>query len=119
MDIQDLYELVPELACPPGCIECCRCFGIAHRTEIEDRRLRTFLQENGMEQLEADGTGCPYVTDRGCSVYPVRPLICRIYGVSPNYLCMLGVRPLRLLHEDEEAEIFHLYRTRFFWGRRS
>jgi hypothetical protein len=27
----------------------------------------------------------------------------------------MNVAPLRFLHEDEEAEIFHLYRTHFFW----
>jgi hypothetical protein len=38
----------------------------------------------------------------------------RLYGTSPNYLCKIGVEPLRILHEDEEEEIFSLYRKNFF-----
>ncbi|MFP3870077.1 MAG: YkgJ family cysteine cluster protein [Syntrophobacteria bacterium] len=114
MEIDDLYQLIPDFICTPGCHECCRSFGVPSRTRVEDKRIRDFLRKHSMLPGEAHGNTCPYLTEQGCSIYPVRPLICRLYGTSPSYPCIAGVRPLRLLHEDEEAEIFHLYRENFF-----
>lgn len=114
MDIEDLYDLLPNFVCIPGCTECCRNFGVPSRTPIEDERIRQYLKSRGMDLQLAQGTTCPYVSDEGCIIYPVRPFTCRMYGTSANYLCALGARPLNLLHPDEEAEIFHLYQTNFF-----
>lgn len=114
MDIEDLYALIPNFICQPDCTECCRNFGVPSRTLIEDQRLREYLQVHGMELKPARGTSCPYVSDHGCTIYPVRPLTCRLYGSSPSYSCMVGARPVRLLHEDEEATLFQLYHRHFF-----
>ena len=114
MDIEDLYELIPDFICPEGCHECCKSFGVPSRTRVEDERLREFLRAHSMQPGEAQGNTCPYLNERGCSIYPVRPFICRLYGTSPNYLCKMGVTPLRLMHEDEEEELFYLYRANFF-----
>ncbi len=115
MYLEDLYRLIPDFLCTPGCHECCRSFGVPSRTQAEEDRIQRFMAERGMAAGQARGTTCPYlVVGLGCSIYPVRPLTCRIYGTSPSYRCTMGVSPLRLLHEDEEVEIFHRYRTYFF-----
>ncbi|MBW1982404.1 MAG: YkgJ family cysteine cluster protein [Deltaproteobacteria bacterium] len=114
MELDDLYQLIPDFMCTPGCHECCRSFGVPSQTKAEAERIKQFLLERGRKPQPAQGTTCPYLTEEGCSIYPVRPLICRLYGTSVNYLCKEGVKPLRLLHEDEEAEIFHLYQRHFF-----
>ena len=114
MDIDDIYNLLPDFMCTNGCLECCQNFGVPSRTKIEDERIKVFLKENAMKLGKAHGTTCPYLNELGCTIYPVRPLICRLYGTSPNYRCKMEVAPLKLLHEDEEAEIFHLYQTYFF-----
>ena len=118
MDIEDIYQLIPEFVCSEDCYECCKNFGVPSRTKIEDERLNKFLDDNGMQPGEARGHTCPYLDETlpegGCAIYPVRPLICRLYGTSPSYLCKMGIRPVRLLEEDEEAEIFHLYQKNFF-----
>ena len=118
MDIDDLYQLIPEFICSEGCYECCKNFGVPSRTKVEDERLEKFLRDNGMEPGEARGHTCPYLDETlpegGCSIYPVRPLICRLYGTSPSYLCKMGIRPARPLEGDEEEEIFYLYRKNFF-----
>jgi len=114
MDIDDIYNLIPDFMCTNGCHECCQNFGVPSRTGIEDERIKVFLNKNAMKPGKAHGTTCPYSNESGCTIYPVRPLICRLYGTSSNYRCKMDVAPLRLLHEDEEAEIFHLYRTYFF-----
>ncbi|UCG12040.1 MAG: YkgJ family cysteine cluster protein [Deltaproteobacteria bacterium] len=114
MDIEDLYMLIPGFRCTEGCHECCRNFGVPARTRVEDARVKEFLREHSIKQGEARDNTCPYLGDGGCTIYPVRPLICRLYGTAPNYQCKMGVHPDRLLHEDEEAEIFHLYQANFF-----
>jgi uncharacterized protein len=109
LDIEDIYPLIPDFMCTPGCTECCRGFGVASRTQVENERIKEFLIAQGRATMPTQGTCCPYVSERGCTIHRVRPLICRLYGTSPNYLCKMGVKPLRPLHEDEEAEIFHFY----------
>ena len=112
--IEDLYSLIPDLLCPGGCSACCRVFGIPSQTRMETQRINAYLAAAGRRKKPARGTTCPYVSSRGCTIYPVRPFICRLYGASPDYPCREGVRPLRLLHEDEEAELWQLYRDNFF-----
>jgi Fe-S-cluster containining protein len=114
MRIRDLYALLPDFSCLEGCTACCRSFGVPSQTKIETRRIRKYLKENGLIFKAAEGTTCPYVSDRGCTIYPVRPFICRLFGAAPNLLCPMGARPLILLHEDEEEEVWHLYRTNFY-----
>jgi len=113
LELEDLYALIPQLQCNPGCTRCCVEFGVPSMVPAEAERLDRFLQMHGIEKRYAKGTTCPYVDEQGCIVYPVRPLICRLYGNSPNYLCTVGARPIYLLSEDEEAEIFHFYYTYF------
>jgi Fe-S-cluster containining protein len=118
MDIEDIYELIPDMICTEGCYECCKNFGVPSRTKVEDKRIKAFLREHSMEQGEAQGNTCPYLDEDlpvgGCSIYPVRPLICRLYGTSPSYMCKMGVVPVRLMQEDEEEEIFYFYQKNFF-----
>ena len=35
------------------------------------------------------GGACPFLTDKKCSVYPYRPIICRVHGLA--YRCHDGV----------------------------
>ena len=114
MDINDIYNLIPEFMCAEGCHECCQNFGVPSRTPIEDERINDYLRKNEMMPGKAHHGTCPYLNETGCSIYPVRPLICRLYGTAPNYRCIISVSPVKLLHEDEEAEIFHFYQTYFF-----
>ncbi len=113
MNLEDLYALIPEVGCPEGCIACCVNFGVPSRTKEEDRRIRAYLKAEGRKLGKARGTRCPYVTSKGCSIYPVRPFICRLYGAGPSYRCRLGVQPLQLLHHDQEEELFYLYQRYF------
>ena len=117
MELDDLYAMIPEVGCPEGCVACCVNFGVPSRTEEEDRRIKAYLESQGRTIGTAQGTRCPYVTANGCSIYPVRPFICRLYGASPNYRCRLGVQPIQMLHTDQEEELFYLYQRYFVSGR--
>jgi uncharacterized protein len=114
MEIDDLYALLPEFQCTPGCTECCRCSAPPTRAPVEDERIASYLREHGMDPPQTHGIPCPHLAAWGCTIHPVRPLICRLYGTAPNYRCTLGVRPVQMLHEDEEVDIFYFYQTNFF-----
>lgn len=110
MTLDDLYAMIPSMACIPGCTDCCRLFGIPSRTQEEGRRIRAYLKAQGRHLLTAQGTTCPYLSSDGCTIYPVRPFTCRLFGASLNALCPHGARPVEMLHEDVEAELHHRYR---------
>lgn len=115
MTLDDLYQMIPSVPCPPGCITCCKKFGIPSRIPEEDSRIKAFLKEHGISgrvndfELSDSENTCPYVTTKGCAIYPVRPFICRLYGTSPNYTCIENVRPPVMLSLEEEEELLFLY----------
>lgn len=115
MDLDDLYALIPDFICQPGCTECCKECPGPSRLPIEEDRIRRYVTENKIILPRDSGSVCPYVVSNGCAIHPVRPFICRLYGTSPNYPCRLGVKPVRVLHEDEEADLFRAYYE--FMGR--
>lgn len=112
--------------CDTHCGECC---GVVPATETEFRAIERFIAEHGITpSAPTDGT-CPLYQNGGCAIYPVRPLLCRLYGhtADPLMTCPRGynvniperdaVRMLRangttthLLHElaPNYAEIAHL-----------
>ena len=78
------------IACPPGCGACCEHFipDVTHSEalytaayllfELRDEELITKVRTH-------TGPGCPLYrndTPFHCSVYPARPLICRLYAAS-------------------------------------
>lgn len=45
---------------------------------------------------------CPHLSPIGtCSVYAIRPLICRIWGMVEAMPCEWGCKPSRMLTDDE------------------
>lgn len=36
---------------------------------------------------------CPYFENNSCLIYPVRPLVCRLMGLTPLMPCPRGVAP--------------------------
>jgi Fe-S-cluster containining protein len=47
-----------------------------------------------------DGT-CPYLKDGGCSVYPLRPKVCRDYGIVPDLPCEYLYPELARIKQEE------------------
>ncbi len=113
MKIEDIYSLIPEFLCIEGCTECCRRFGVPSMKNVEKKRIMAYIRKHGIRIKKREDLTCPYVNEKGCTIYPVRPFICRLYGTSPSYPCIKGVFPTRMLHPDEEEEIFHRYMTEF------
>jgi Fe-S-cluster containining protein len=56
---------------------------------------------------------CPYVTAEGCSVYAVRPLVCRLFGTTAvkgyDLTCTFGCRPAMPLSPMQVFDMLHEY----------
>ena len=48
-----------------------------------DNKEKKQVQEN-LKNIEKGGA-CPFLLNKQCSIYPYRPIICRVHGIA--YLC--------------------------------
>ena len=78
-----------------NCRNCGSCCGVIPADEGEIKAIRTWLAKNPdvypLIRL-ASGITCPFRDDKQarCLIYPVRPLICRLYGVISGMECKHG-----------------------------
>lgn len=104
--LEDIYAQVPDARCKGLCEEAC---GPLPMTVEEGRRLRRAghpipHEEVAMVRLIESGSySCPALVDGRCSVYEIRPLICRLYGAIENMRCEHGCIPLTGLLTHEQA----------------
>lgn len=98
--LDELYAELPELECQGLCHSSC---GPIRMTLAEYRRT----EEAGVKIppgsfIEQGPLDCPALTMfKQCGVYQVRPLICRVWGVTPRMRCNYGCRPSRMLSDQE------------------
>ena len=100
-----LYATLPALQCQGKCQASC---GPIQGSEIENDRI--FL-ETGKVLADLNNV-CRLLVDGACSVYAVRPMICRLYGIAREMACPHGCEPERWLTEDE---VHRYLRTVFLW----
>ncbi len=99
-----IYERIPAVACRRLCAASCT---IAPYASIEGDRmqayagrgrrighpesvLRRLSAATTAEELAAAVPACPLLRRGACTVHPVRPLICRLYGASEDLPCPHG-----------------------------
>jgi hypothetical protein len=88
-----LYAQLPHLECKGKCAHSCTLIEMGHE---ERRRIRreTGVEIAHAEQLAAQGcTSCPALEDGRCRVHPVRPMICRLWGIDETMPCPHGCVP--------------------------
>ena len=87
-----------------------RCKGLCHRigcqsvgmTPVEQERIAT---TTGVQIPLAVAGRCPALSSSGnCTVYQVRPAVCRLYGTVENLRCPYGCEPEQLLTAGEGAQ---------------
>jgi len=90
------------MQCDEGCGECC---GIIPTTETEYKRVERYIKEHNIQPVENqdDFRVCPFYQGGKCAIYPVRPLICQVFGHADNELltCPRGYNvnvPERQIH---------------------
>ena len=72
-----------------NCTNCGKCCGVIPATIPEINAIRDYIAVNGIHPIERkDKTICPFRDEKNkkCLVYPVRPIVCRLYGVAKG--CM-------------------------------
>lgn len=91
-----LYNQIPPSRCKEGCFECCK-----------DLIQLTKCEEIAINGYSFDGQ-CSHLIDGNCSVYPNRPFVCRMFGVSALLECA-DCKPERILSEEETKNLFQQY----------
>jgi len=113
-NLEEIYAKIPGIECK-GCAECC---GPTIWSNIEYLYIKRYLDKNNMQEKKYDdkfmsnltslkiaNLTCPYLIDKKCSIYPVRPFICRIFGVVNKLKCpQLNLPPL--LSEEVVKQMF-------------
>lgn len=101
--VEQIYATIPNLNCRRKCRESCGpiiVFGVEW-DRMQAASLVTIGEVNS--HLE-----CPALTGDSCSIYSVRPLICRLWGVVLAMRCPWGCEPERWL---SDAEVGGMFRT--------
>lgn len=110
-----------EIACKKGCSDCCEkgdyplsdieleylmkgFMGLASSTKIE-------VQKNIKNMVK--GGACPFLLNKQCSIYPYRPIVCRVHGLAYFY----KDEKVKLPHCVEDGKNFaKLYKEDGFYG---
>lgn len=97
-----LYAGLPKLECKRLCSECC---GPILMGAVEwDRIIARLGYRPTPTEQQASDLDCPMLKNGECSVYSIRPAICRLWGLVPSMRCPHGCEPERVLTEAEAHE---------------
>jgi len=73
-----------------GCRKCGQCCGPWYCSPSEWKRIQEYSRKRGITDPGklSLADACPYFkTETGCLIYPVRPLVCRMFGRVPGLKC--------------------------------
>lgn len=85
------FEMHKEfICCEAGCSSCCE-KGDYPLSELElryvmqgyaelENSVKIRVQENIKNMVK--GKACPFLVDKLCSIYPYRPIVCRVHGLA-------------------------------------
>jgi len=101
--IKRLRKQIPAFECILGCTDCC---GPVHAAPWEESQIEKHTgKEAKLNRLPSQGLHCPYSLNGNCEIYDDRPIICRLFGATPEMLCPHGRRPKVLLTKKRGAKI--------------
>ena len=106
-----IYDFIPSIKCDRKCHKCC---GAHLWFPVEALNIRKFLFEHDIEERHAKNllAMCPYIEDDGCLIHPVRPILCRLFGVVKqdkhsiaDMECPFAPKPENVLTEEQAHEL--------------
>jgi Fe-S-cluster containining protein len=92
-----IYDQVPQIECKGHCHASC---GPIFMTHLEWRRI----EENTPGALQqVTCISCPMLDEqmKRCTIYEIRPMICRLWGVVETMRCPFGCKAERILSLNE------------------
>jgi len=105
------------LHCKGLCWMSCGIIMIPNEKQVE--KIREYCEKHGMTYFDLNERAkrffrgekmsafCPYLVNKRCSIYPVRPAICRLFGIVKELACPFGCTPSEYIsHEDAKKLIF-------------
>jgi Fe-S-cluster containining protein len=100
--LETLYALIPDVACRGLCVAACGPLALSHleRTRLERR--------TGRKLRDVQAYACPLLKQGRCSVYAIRPAICRSYAAAENMICPYRCEPERYLTVSEQEQLLRL-----------
>lgn len=106
-ELDNLYSQLPNITCKGLCHDSC---GVIAASELEYQRIGNAgasigprMSDPGFRQARSDTGGwCPALGPvRNCTIYPIRPFICRAYGLGAGLRCQHGCVPDRIVPDVE------------------
>jgi Fe-S-cluster containining protein len=107
------YRDIPPVPCRTGCTDCC---GPAPFSSAELARVEDLIPADAMLQKHRSGTvvvkvtrpmKCAFASDEGCTIYAMRPLVCRLFGAvkgEPRLTCSFGCIAAKPLTKHDAAK---------------
>ena len=114
--LEYIYRQIPSSTCPADCGKCC---GILFPSKAELRNIQDWCEDHSIEYIDLNMNpelDCPYLSEaKKCMIYPVRPFLCRLVGVSEDLPCPLGrCLPQKLLNH---SQCNFLYKSIYLHGK--
>ena len=88
--LNEIYSKIPNFQCR----HCHKCSGPIIWFKPEEINIRNYLKENNIEYVvwsiddfKKNNMMCPYLKNDRCSIYPVRPIVCRLQGNISELPC--------------------------------
>lgn len=96
---------LPVIQCDEGCSDCC---GPVLCKSNEYDAVIAYAKGHGIEPVD-QGVTCPWFQGGRCSVYPVRPWICQMFGHSKKLVCSRGYnRNISTVKERKMRDAYNL-----------
>lgn len=110
-ELRAIWAKIPKMVnCKGKCAMSCGPIPIAsiERGLVEERAGHNLTTMNNPGVKNTDGMMvCNMLTDAGlCSVYSIRPVVCRVWGTTKALACPLGCEPERWLTDKEAFDLF-------------
>jgi hypothetical protein len=103
-NLSAIYLELPRIACAGKCQDSC---GPVPMSRAEERHFRLAGADvpDVLAMLRSGNLACPHLDPFGrCSVYAIRPMICRLWGMVEKMRCPHGCTPERWLSDGEARE---------------
>lgn len=113
--LKKIYVKIPFIECKKKCHEACSLI-LMNKAELDIIIKRIGYNPFGYVDIEGlaskvklggvECLKCPLLTEyKKCSIYDIRPLICRLYGVVKKMKCPYGCKPKKWLSDIQASTL--------------